>query len=254
MRRITLRCNCIFGSDPTIVNLDMKKYRCYIVDDEPLAIQVIEQHLLKFPEFEVIGKCTEPLAALAEIKVKQPDLLIIDIQMPDITGLEFIETLQHRPSIVITTAYRDYAVQAFEINVLDYLVKPVSIQRFMKTIEKFLDSQLPGLDSSGATAGFLLVRSERKMVRVRMEDIYYVEGIKDYVRIVMPDQRLLTKGSIGTFLERLPADRFMRIHKSYVVALPLVETYSADGIEIDGHLIPLGRSYRPSFLRRMEGE
>ena len=231
----------------------MITHTCYIVDDEPLAIKVIEQHLAKFAQFEVVGTSTDPVNALAEIKVLQPELLFLDIQMPELTGLEFMESIRNQPNVVITTAYREFAVQAFEVNALDYLVKPIAFKRFVKTIDKFLE-QCPtiGMATSPAEAPFMFVRSDRREVKVMLHEILYLEGIKDYVKIVLPDQRILTKASIGNFLELLPADRFIRVHKSFAVALPMISAYSVQGIEIDGRQIPVGRTYKKAFLERMD--
>jgi DNA-binding LytR/AlgR family response regulator len=231
-------------------------YTCYIVDDEPLAIKVIEQHLAKFPHLEVVGSSTDPVKALAYIKELQPDLLFIDIQMPELTGLEFIESIQNQPSVVITTAYREFAVEAFDLNALDYLVKPISFKRFVKTIDKFLEQQQPAVPNETEETGSssIFVRSDRKMVKVNLNEIRYVEGVKDYVKIILTSSRVLTKLSVGNFLELLPEDRFMRVHKSFIVPLPMISAYSAQGIEIGGVEIPIGRAYKAAFLERMEGK
>jgi len=231
----------------------MTTYKCYIVDDEPLALKVIEQHLSKFPGFVVAGKSTDPIEALAELKHLQPDLLFIDIQMPEITGLEFIESIQTKPDVVITTAYREFAVQAFDLNALDYLVKPISFKRFVKTIDKFLEHRkLPAALPPPPAEPYMYVRSDRKEVKVKINEILYVEGVKDYVKIVLKDQRILTKTSIGNFLELLPSDRFVRVHKSFIVALLMMSAYSAQGVEINDMQIPIGRVYKQAFLDMME--
>lgn len=231
----------------------MTTYKCYIVDDEPLALNVIEQHLAKFSQFAVAGKSTDPIEALARIKQLQPDLLFIDIQMPELTGLEFIESIQNQPSVVITTAYREYAVQAFDLNALDYLVKPISFKRFVKTIDKFLElHRSPSPAATSPEESCIFVKSERRVVKINLHEILFVEGVKDYVKIVLKNQRILTKASIGNFLEQLPADRFLRVHKSFIVALPMMSAYSNQGIEINGVEIPIGRAYKQAFLELME--
>lgn len=232
----------------------MPNYTCYIVDDEPLAIKVIEQHLAKFPQLETVGHSTDPIKALAHIKQLQPDLLFIDIQMPELTGLEFIESIQNQPSVVITTAYREFAVEAFDLNAMDYLVKPISFKRFVKTIDKFLEQQQSSVPSATepASSPYIFVRSDRRMVKIPLHEILYVEGVKDYVKIVLSGSRVLTKVSIGNFLELLPEDRFMRVHKSFIVPLSRISAYSAQGIEIDEMEIPVGRAYKVAFLARME--
>ena len=229
----------------------MGKYRCYILDDEPLAIKVIEQYLGKFQEFEICGSSTSPLAALPIIKSEQPDLLFLDIKMPDITGLDLIEILQFKPAIVLTTAFRDFAVEGFELNVLDYLVKPIPFKRFVQTIEKFLEQQSPEKMFEASAEDGLFVKADRKKVRVRFQDILYIEGVKDYVKIVLKDQMILTKMSIGNFQKQLPDPPFIRIHKSYIVAKDKITAYTATDVEIDRKELPIGRMYKENFSQKM---
>lgn len=231
----------------------MGKYKCYIVDDEPLALHVIEQHLSKFGEFEVCGKTTDPVEAITGIKRLQPDLLFLDIEMPEITGLELIESIQHKPAIIITTAYREFAVEGFELNVLDYLVKPIPFKRFAKAIDKFLELKMTAnatpllVDSS-----FIFVKANRKTIRVELDEILYIEGVKDYVKIVLPTQKVITKVSIGNFFEDLPKDRFLRVHKSFIVARNKITAFTAHDVEIGELEIPIGRVYKEDFLREVE--
>ncbi len=237
-------------------------YKCYILDDEPLALNVIEQHLSKFEQFEVCGKSTEPLQALGQIKALQPDLLFLDIQMPELTGLDLIESIQNKPAIIITTAYREYAVEGFELNVLDYLVKPIPFKRFIKAIDKFLEQKLHKTPADAKPVPplppllrppFLLIKAERKTIKIALDDILYVEGVKDYVKIVLVDQKIMTKTSIGNFFNELPAERFVRIHKSFVVAIDKIEAYTAHDVEIQKIELPIGRMYKEAFVGLMEG-
>lgn len=230
----------------------MATYKCYIVDDEPLALHVIEQHLAKFSAFEVCGKTTEPLEALAQVKLLKPDLLFLDIQMPEITGLELIESMQHKPEIIITTAYREYAVEGFDLNVLDYLVKPIPFRRFVKAMDKFLEGKMP-VGETGKTndPSAIFVQADRKTIRVELDEILYVEGVKDYVRIVLPDQKILTKSSIGNFFEMLPYPRFLRVHKSFLVNRNKITAYTAHDVEIGKIEIPIGRVFKETFLKEI---
>lgn len=233
-------------------------YKCYILDDEPLALNVIEQHLSKFEQFVLCGKSTEPLQALGEIKALQPDLLFLDIQMPELTGLDLIESMQQKPAIIITTAYREYAVEGFELNVLDYLVKPIPFKRFIKAIDRFLELQVgrvPTLTTPSPTLpetpAFLLIKADRKTIKVTLDDILYVEGVKDYVKIVLRDQKILTKTSIGNFMKDLPGERFVRIHKSFIVAIDKIDAYTAHDVEIQKVELPIGRMYKEGFVEVM---
>lgn len=229
----------------------MQKYSTYILDDEPLAIKVIEQHLQQFPFIEICGTSTEPLLALAAVKQLQPDLLFLDIQMPQLTGLDFISIVHNSPAIVITTAYREYAVQGFDLNVLDYLVKPIPFKRFAQTIDKFLTTQQA---HSAATQeveaeSVIFIKADRKNIRLALADILYIEGVKDYVKIVLPDQTLLTKKSIGHFLIELPKEDFIRVHKSFIVAKNKITAFTAKDVEIGRKEIPIGRSFKADFMQ-----
>jgi len=229
----------------------MKKYKCFIVDDEPLALNVIEQHLSKFSQFEVCGKSTDPVAALGAIQECKPDLLFLDIAMPELTGLELIAAMQHKPSVILTTAYRDYAVEGFDLKVLDYLVKPVSFKRFVQSIDKFLEQQTTIHSPKKAASDHLLIKADRKTVRVDLADILYIEGVKDYVRIVTNQQRHITKVGISQFLKELPVDDFIQVHKSFIVAKDKISAYTAYDVEIGGVEIPIGRVYKESFEKAM---
>lgn len=233
----------------------MQKYSAYILDDEPLAIKVIEQHLQKFPFIDICGTSTAPLIALAEVKQFQPQLLFLDIQMPQLTGLDFIGIVQKSPAIIITTAYREYAVQGFDLNVLDYLVKPIPFKRFAQTIDKFLTSY----QESSSTETIMeppepaiFIKADRKNVRLALADILYIEGVKDYVKIVLPNQSLLTKISIGHFLNQLPQEDFIRVHKSFIVAKNKITAFTARDIEIGKKEIPIGRSFKADFRQAIK--
>jgi len=230
----------------------MVKYRCYIIDDEPLALDVIEQHLSKFDQFEVCGKSTDSLKAYSDIKVLDPDLLFIDIEMPDITGLELIESMKSRSKVIITTAYREYAVESFELNVIDYLVKPIPFKRFLKAIDKFLEAQQASEPKNEVSVNtHIFVRADRKTVRIVLEDILYIEGVKDYVRIITTDNKIMTKASIGNFLKELPTEKFIRIHKSFVVAKNKITAHTTYDVEIGSIEIPIGRMYKEQFLKEI---
>ena len=231
----------------------MKTYKCFIVDDEPLALNVIEQHLSKFSQFEVCGKSTDPVEALIQIKHLQPDLLFLDIEMPEINGLDLIASMQHKPEIIITTAYREYAVEGFELNVLDYLVKPIPFKRFVQAIEKFLEEKL--LHAAAPipeNPACIFVKADRKTIKITLDDILYVEGVKDYVKIVLPNQKIITKISIGNFFKTLSKDRFLQVHKSFIVARNKISAFTAHDVEIGDLEIPIGRAYKEEFLREME--
>jgi DNA-binding LytR/AlgR family response regulator len=227
----------------------MKKYKCYIVDDEPLAINVIEQHLSKLDQFEICGKSTDPIEAFNQLKILRPDLLFLDIEMPDLNGLELIESIEIKPEVIITTAYREYAVEGFEHNVLDYLVKPIPLKRFLKAIDKFLQQTESIQSDQKEHPSHLFVKADRKTIKVDFDDILYVEGVKDYVKIVLSDHKILTKVSVGNFFELLPKEQFLRVHKSFIVAKDKITAFTAHDVEIGEIEIPIGRVYKESFLK-----
>jgi two-component system, LytTR family, response regulator len=227
----------------------MKKYKCYIVDDEPLAINVIENHLAKLDQFEICGTTTDPIVAFNQLKTLQPDLLFLDIEMPDLSGLELIESIESKPDIIITTAYREYAVEGFEHNVLDYLVKPIPFKRFLKAADKFLQQRQTTGQNAIETTAYLFVKADRKTIKIDFESILYIEGLKDYSRIVLADQKIMTKVSIGNIFELLPPKQFLRVHKSFIVSKNKITAYTAHDIEINEIEIPIGRVYKVSFLK-----
>jgi len=227
------------------------KIKCLIVDDEPLAIMLIEKHISQIPQLELVASCQNPLAAFEILKKESIDLLFLDIQMPVLTGLEFAKSLQNPPSIIFTTAYREYAVESYELNVVDYLLKPITFTRFFKAINKFLNSRqtepTPIVQVSAPTSStvpkFIYVNANKKHVKVLFQDILYVESIKDYVRIHTKDQRITTKDKISEFDQKLP-DYFLRIHRSFIVNQRKITAYTAHDVEIGETEIPIGVSYK----------
>lgn len=232
----------------------MKTYNCFIVDDEPLAIEVIEDHLSKLQNFEVVGSYIDSIEAFVQFKNTQVDLLFVDIEMPDFNGLEFIKSLKNKPEIIITTAYRNFAVQGFDLNILDYLVKPIPLERFMQSIDKFIDKSSNHHQNNIQVEQqeFIIVRADRKNIKLFLKDILYVEGLKDYVKIILKDKQILTKQSIGVFEKNLQPKHFFRIHKSFIIALDKVTAYTTYDVEIERLEIPIGRSYKKSFLEVMQ--
>lgn len=228
----------------------MTTYKCYIIDDEPLALNIIEQHVSRFPQMVISGKTTEPRTAITQLKALQPHLLFLDIEMPEMTGLELLAAIRNKPEVIITTAYRDFAVEGFEHDVLDYLVKPVSFQRFARAMDKFFEKHSkPETAIHQPSPDILLVKAERKTLRIELNRILYIEGVKDYVRIVTPTERILTKVTIGKMLTDLPADRFIQVHKSFIVAKDKITAYTAHDVEIGSVEIPIGRMYKEEVIR-----
>jgi DNA-binding LytR/AlgR family response regulator len=229
----------------------MKKYSCYIVDDEPLAIDVLESYVKKLDHVELVGLTTDPIKALREVKELQPNLLFVDIEMPGLHGLDLIRTIKNPPAIVITTAYREFAVEGFELDVLDYLVKPISFERFLQALEKYERIQLQlenVLDQD-----FLIVRANRKQVKISIRDIVMIEGLKDYIKIRLEKEEILTKLTLTDVHHQLNQDQFIRVHKSYIVSKAKITAFSTTDVELGKLEIPIGRTYKEEFVKIMSG-
>ena len=224
--------------------------KCLIVDDEPLAIMLIEKHISQLPQLEIVASCQNALEAFEILKKEPIDLLFLDIQMPVLTGLEFAKSLQNPPSIIFTTAYREYALESYELNVVDYLLKPITFTRFFKAINKYLNSRqsetTPVTQVTAATPAepeYIYVNANKKHIKVLFPDILYIESLKDYVRIHTSDQRITTKDKISEFEQKLP-DYFLRIHRSFIVNKRKLTAFTAHDVEIGETEIPIGVSYK----------
>lgn len=222
---------------------------CLIVDDEPLAREVIETHMKQVPQLDLLASCQHAMEAF-ELIAKQPiDLVFLDIQMPVLTGLEFVRHLPQPPAIIFTTAYRDYAVESYELDVVDYLLKPISFPRFFKAVNKFMSTrkehspvlqQLPKA-SSGSKA--LFVNVNKKQIKISLDEVFYIESLKDYIRIHMQTSTVMTKEKISVFAQKLP-EHFLRIHRSYIVNTQHLTAFTAQDVEIKDLELPIGGSYR----------
>lgn len=232
-------------------------YTCLIVDDEPPAREVLRRYIHQVPILTLMGECTNAIQALTALKQQPIDLLFLDIQLPQLTGIELIKTVTQPPKIILTTAYEHYAVQAFELDVTDYLVKPISFERFLKSVSKALPDHklspmgqpLPAPQPETATDAFLYFRAERKMVKVFLHDILYVESLKDYVRIHTTKDSIITKYAITALEAMLPGPLFLRVHRSFLVSLNKIDSFTSDQIAIGPHLIPIGKLYRQQALK-----
>lgn len=234
------------------------KIRCIAVDDEPLALRVIESHIEKLQDVELVAKCSNAIDAFSVLKNKKIDLIFLDIQMPELTGLDFLKTLQNPPHVIFTTAYRNYAIDAFDLDVLDYLLKPISFERFLKSINKFynrkketITSIKENANSDQATSGFIYIKKGKSMVKILVNNIIYIESLKDYVKIHTKEHTYLTKQQIGVFEEILPEDKFLRIHKSFIVSLDNITSFSPSKVEIGKTILPIGRTYKSLVLKKL---
>ena len=225
-------------------------YRCLIIDDEPIARRVIKNHLAAFSDFEIVTECENALEAMPVLTKEKIDLLFCDIQMPQITGIDFVRSLTHPPKVIFTTAYRDYAVDAFELNVVDYLLKPISFNRFTKAINHFLDwetNQNKHIQGGSETPNrdFIFLKADKKHYKINLTDILYFESLGDYVIAITKDKKIVTKERISHLAQNLPQKKFLQIHRSFIVSVEKIESVGPGFIEINNKKLPVGRNYKP---------
>jgi DNA-binding LytR/AlgR family response regulator len=229
--------------------------RCFLVDDEPIALDILTAYLGRLDGFAVSGAFTNPVQAFSALQSQEVDLLFLDIQMPELTGLELLQSLHHPPAVILTTAYREFALEGFNLDVVDYLLKPIAFDRFLKAIAKFEArrhepapppprSETPPTIQPAAETPYLFVRADRRNIRIRLDEILYLESLKDYVRIVTSQGKWLTKETLAHFEETLPKSRFLRVHRSFIVAKDKVTAHSINGLEVGPTLVPVGRLYK----------
>ena len=230
--------------------------KCLIVDDEPLAIEVLQSYVDRVASLELVATSSNAVEAFDILKKEKIDLLFLDIQMPKLTGIDFLKVLNPAPKVILTTAYREYAVESYELNVLDYLLKPIAFDRFLMAINKVVGEgnsvamprtdEQPSLDSDP----HLFLKADRKMVKVYLKDITYIESLKDYVRVKKQDgSEIVSLQKISYLEQKLPSDCFVRIHKSFIISIHKIDSYSANTVEIGRKEIPIGRSYKSEVMK-----
>lgn len=226
----------------------MQMYNCIIVEDEPLAAEVLQDYISQVPFLQLKGICTDALFAMEFLQKEKTDLVFLDIHLPKIKGLDFLKTLTNPPRVIITTAYHEYALEGYEHNVLDYLLKPVEFSRFLKAVNKLTSKPEQAATANGGPVRpekeFIFFNVSKKMVRIFLDDILYIESLKEYIRVVTKDKSLLTKFQLGQIEEILSKNNFIRVHRSFIVAKDKIDAYTATDVEINGKQIPVGRSYK----------
>ncbi len=230
------------------------KVQCIIIDDEPLAIELIKTHIAKFPNLEMVASCHNAMEGFEVLKSRQVDLIFLDIQMPLLTGIDFLKSLSNPPKVIFTTAFREYALESYELEVVDYLLKPISFDRFFKAVNKYFKTAVhknthlvnKAIDNNSST--FININTNKKHFKVLFSDILYAESLKDYVQIHTVEMTLVTKDKISDFEHKLP-NNFLRIHRSYIVNLDKITAFTTHDIEIGKLEIPIGVSYKNEVLR-----
>ncbi len=232
-------------------------YKALIIDDEPTAREILELHLQKIELIDVVGSCKNAMEGFSKLNETSVDLVFLDINMPEITGLSFAKTLGKNTKVIFTTAYREYAVDGFDLQAVDYLLKPISLERLIKAINKFTGESIP-LESASQkeiqseNSDFIFVRSERKMIKVDFEDILYIESLSDYLKIHTSEKVVTTRETISNIETKLPRKKFMRCHRSFIVSIQRINSFTNEYIEISKTAISISKSYRTAVLKRLD--
>ncbi len=234
-----------------------KTIQCIIVDDEPVAREILENHLQKIEAVNVIATCKNAIEAFNKINSSQIDLIFLDINMPEISGLSFAKSINKNIKVIFTTAYREYAVDGFNLQAVDYLLKPISFQRILQAVNKYLGENTV-VETSLATEiiqeknDFIFVRSDRKMVKINFSEINYIESLSDYIKFHLKDKIIITRETISNIEAKLPQKEFIRIHRSYIVSISKINSFTNEFIEIHKKALPISRSYKKEVLSKLE--
>ncbi|WP_196891806.1 LytR/AlgR family response regulator transcription factor [Aureivirga marina] len=237
----------------------MKKLNCIIVDDEPIAREIIQTYLEKFPEIHLVASCNSAMEAFPFLQNNSIDLLFLDIQMPEVTGLSFAKLLKGNTKIIFTTAYREYAVDGFDLQAVDYLLKPISFERFLQAIQKIQKEfsekktiQKPTENNQNILENSIFIRVDRKMQKILLDDILFIESLSDYIKIHCTNQVLITRDTIKNIESKLPNHLFLKVHRSFIIAISKIESYTKEYLEINNKAIPISRNYRKDVLELLE--
>ncbi|MFP4024400.1 MAG: LytR/AlgR family response regulator transcription factor [Thiohalospira sp.] len=225
--------------------------KCIIVDDEPLAIAVIEGYLKKIPYIEIVGKFDNALPVFEFLKENEVDIILLDIEMPGLTGIDFVRSIYNPPSIIFITANKNYAIEGFDLNVDDFLLKPISFERLLKAVNRVIEKKSVEKEDFSEN-DFLYLKENKKMVKVYLKNILYLESIKDYVKVVTVCKTVVTKQPLSYFESILSSSQFLRIHRSFIVAINKIDAYSLSGIDIGDKELPIGRKYKEPVINKLD--
>ncbi|MGQ8336149.1 LytR/AlgR family response regulator transcription factor [Sunxiuqinia sp. A32] len=224
----------------------MKTYSCIIVDDEPLSREIIADYVSDCPELNLTGQFPNAFEAREFLQKESVELIFLDINMPRMSGVSFLKSLNQPPAVIFITAYPEYAVEGFDLEAVDYLLKPVSQERFMKAVNRFLEKQ-----QATNSIDYLMVKADKKLHRIELDHLLYVEAMGDYIRLITTDKNLTVYERLSNFAEKLPADQFCRIHKSYLVSLSKIEYIEANQVKIGEVKLPVSATYREQLSKRL---
>ncbi|UFH54746.1 LytTR family DNA-binding domain-containing protein [Spirosoma sp. KNUC1025] len=223
------------------------KIRCLLIDDEPIALELLASYVRQVDTLELVGQCRSAVEAFTLLPHKPVDLLFLDIQMPQLSGLDLLRTLTNPPKTILTTAYREYALDGYELDVLDYLIKPIPFDRFMKAVGKVFAHKLTIAPAQPVAheEPFVFIKEDRQLIRVALGDIIWLESLRDYVKITTASQQIITRQTLGYYEELLPGEQFLRIHRSFIVAKAKIISMTETRISVPGQTLPIGRYYKP---------
>ena len=239
--------------------LPSKKINCLVIDDEPPARDILKKYISGVELLHLAGECSNAVETLSFLQGNAVDLLFLDIKMPHILGTSFLRTLKNPPKVIFTTAFRKYAVEGFDLNAVDFLLKPISFERFLQAVNKIMQLDIPVTVNSNPqndllsdqSRPFLYFRMDRKMVKVFLEDILLIESLKDYIKVITVNKVIVARQSISALEEMLPKDAFIRTHRSYIIAINKIDSYHTDIIDIGKREIPIGRLFRHEVNRKL---
>jgi DNA-binding LytR/AlgR family response regulator len=240
--------------------------RCLVVDDEPLALHILEDYISKMPFLQLVKATTNPIEALTMVQAAEADLVFLDVQMPELTGIQFLKIANGKAKVILTTAYPQYALEGYELDVVDYLLKPIAFDRFFKSVQKAQSiiqpvaakpqvvMQAEPVQQDDFSTDFIFVKTEHKIQKVYLHDILFIEGLKDYISIFTSAERIITLQGMKKMEDALPEKHFVRVHKSYIVALNKIDSIERSRIQIGDKIIPVGDTYRDEFFRMIENK
>ncbi|HEY2583675.1 MAG TPA: LytTR family DNA-binding domain-containing protein [Mucilaginibacter sp.] len=242
--------------------------RCLVVDDEPLALQILEDYISKIPFLQLIKATTNPIEALTLVQEGNVDLVFLDVQMPELTGIQFLRISNGKAKVILTTAYPQYALEGYELDVIDYLLKPIAFDRFFKSVQKAQSILQPHSAAAAKSmqaepvqqpqqdflSDFIFVKTEHKIQKVYLNDILFIEGLKDYISIFTPAERIITLQNMKKMEDALPPRHFTRVHKSYIVSINKIDSIERSRIFIKDKIIPVGDTYRDEFFKIIDGK
>lgn len=233
----------------------MTTIKCLVIDDEPLAQKGLLEYIQEVPFLEPVATCSHTAQAHSLLAANEVDLLLLDIELPGVSGIEFLKSLTNAPAVIFTTAYPQYAVQSYELDVIDYLVKPIPFHRFLKAVNKakdFIANKTTKNDNNTENEEYFFVKANHRIEKIYHRDVLFVEALQNYVAIHLPDKKMVCYLTISHVEKQLPSDRFMRIHKSYIAALPKIEAVDGNKVNIGNHQLPVSRSVKEKLMKRLK--